>query len=311
MNTTAPVAGRAGRGLSFAAALEHVLNLVAGPLGPETVPLAECAGRVIAGDFRAGIDRPGFDQSAMDGYAVRAADLTPGVWLPVTGRTAAGEPPGRLTPGGAHRILTGAPLPEGADTVIAQEDVIRQGEGITLAGVAETGSHIRRRGEDFPAGQVLIADGAVLDWRHVAVLAAQGAGSVAVRRRPRVALLSSGHELRTPGESLAPGQIHDSNLPMLAALLHASGAAVHPMAIVRDDAAAVRPALRRAAAAADLVLSSAGISVGDEDRIRDALRDLGGNLGVFDVAMKPGRKLAAGHLGGQCSSACPATPWRR
>jgi len=151
---------------------------------------------------------------------------------------------------------------------------------------------VRRRGEDIRIGQKLIAEGATLDWRHIAVLAAQGVQYVSVLRRPRVTLLSSGRELRGLGESLAPGQIHDSSLPMLAALLHAGGAVVRTMAVVEDDVAAMRSSLRYAAIDADLVLTTAGIYVGEEDYVRDALRDLGAELAVHKVAMKPGKPLA-------------------
>lgn len=268
----------------------------------------DCAERVVAAPFMARSDLPRFDQSAMDGYAVRCDDLTPGAWLPVTGRAVAGDAPGRLDPGGAHRILTGAPLPDDADVVVAQENVYRQDDVIEIATVPPAGTNVRRHGEDIRAGQRLIAEGTVLDWRHIAVLAAQGVSAVSVRRRPRVTLLSSGRELRTPDQNLSPGQIHDSNLPMLVALLRASGAAVRPMAIVSDSAAAMRSALRRAALDADLVITTAGISVGDEDHVRDAVRDLGGNLAVLSVAMKPGKPLAAGRLGNAVFIGLPGNP---
>jgi molybdopterin molybdotransferase len=167
---------------------------------------------------------------------------------------------------------------------------------------------VRRRGEDIRIGQRLIAEGATLDWRHIAVLAAQGVQSVSVLRRPRVTLLSSGRELRGPGESLAPGQIHDSNLPMLAALLHAGGAVVRTMAVVEDDVAAMRSSLRHAAIDADLVLTTAGISVGEEDHVRDALRDLGAELAVHKVAMKPGKPLAFGRFEDAVFIGLPGNP---
>jgi molybdopterin molybdotransferase len=308
MNAITPAFGCLAGGIPFDVALDRVLGLVAETLGVEDVPLAECVGRVIAAPFEARLDLPGFDQSAMDGYAVRCADLAPGNRVAVFGRTAAGETPGRLGPSGMHRILTGAPVPDGADAVIAQESVEPQGDLLQISAAPPTGTNIRRRGEDIRIGQSLIAGGTRLDWRHVTVLAAQGAGSVAVRRRPRVALLSSGRELRTPGETLAPGQIHDSNLPMLTAFLHAAGAAVRPMAVVKDEAGAMRSALRHAARDADLVLTSAGISVGDEDHVRGALRELGGDLAVLKVAMKPGKPLAAGRLGDAVFIGLPGNP---
>ncbi|MDA8247762.1 MAG: molybdopterin molybdotransferase MoeA [Rhodospirillales bacterium] len=308
MNAISPSFGCTAGGLPFRDALARVLALAEGWLGAEEVPLDACAGRIAAAPFAARLDLPGFDRSAMDGYAVRTADLTPGMGLPVTGRTAAGDPPGRLTPGTAHRILTGAALPKGADAVVAQEHVLRECGTVCITDVPSPGTNIRRRREDIAAGQRLIEKGTRLDWRHVAVLAAQGARSILVRRRPRVALLSSGRELSRSGKRPAPGQIHDSNLPMLTALLHAWGADVRPCPLVPDDIAAMRAALGTAAEGADLVLTTAGISVGDEDNVRAALRDLGGSLAVLQVAMKPGKPLAAGRLGDAVFIGLPGNP---
>lgn len=308
MNAIAPGFGCQAGGIPFAAALDRVLSLVTTKLPMERVALTDCAGRAIAVGFEACLDLPGFDQSAMDGYAVRCADLAPVAWLPVIGRTVAGAASSRLAPRSAHRILTGAPIPDGADAVIAQECVDRQGDRLQISAVPPIGTNVRRRGEDIRHGQTLIAQGTLLNWRHITVLAAQGAQSVEVRCRPKVALLSSGCELREPGEPLRPGQIHDSNLPMLTALLRASGADVRPMAIVEDDPAAMLAALRQASAEADLVLTTAGISVGDEDHVRDALIGLGGNLTVLKVAMKPGKPLAAGRLGHAIFIGLPGNP---
>jgi molybdopterin molybdotransferase len=300
--------GCAGGGIRFDDAVEHVLSLAPSRFRAETVPLVDCAGRVIAAPFEARLDLPGFDRSAMDGYAVSCADLKAGAWLPTIGRTAAGEAPGRLCPNSAHRIMTGAPVPDGADAVIAQENVFQRGSMLQIGAGPPVGSNVRRRGEDIRIGQMLIAEGATLDWRHIAVLAAQGVQYVSVLRRPRVTLLSSGRELRDPGESLAPGQIHDSNLPMLATLLHAGGAVVRTMAVVEDDVAAMRSSLRHAAIDADLVLTTAGISVGEEDYVRDALRDLGAELAVHKVAMKPGKPLAFGRFEDAVFIGLPGNP---
>lgn len=308
MNAISPGFGCTAGTTAFEAALDRILGLAPGLLPAETIGVADGVGRILAEPFRAASDLPRFDQSAMDGYAVRVAGLTPGAWLPVTGRSAAGEAPARLATGGVHRILTGAVLPAGADAVIAQENIHSRGDLIGIAGVPEIGTNIRLRGEDMRAGQALIPAGTRLDWRHIAVLAAQGAAAVQVRRPPRIALLSSGRELRAPGQVLAPGQIHDSNQPMLAALLRAGGAVVEPMAIVADDAAAMQAALRSAARDADLVITTAGISVGDEDHVRDAVHELGGDLAVLSVAMKPGKPLAAGRLGGAVFVGLPGNP---
>ena len=308
MNAVLPTFGCITEGLPFAEALDLVLNLAPSPSACETVALEDCVGRVLVADIQARLDLPGFDQSAMDGYAVRSEDLVPGAWLPLTGRTSAGEMPTHLARGGAHRILTGAPLPTGADAVIVQERVQPRGEMIHIGAIPPPGANIRRRGEDIAAGRTLIRAGARLDWRHIGVLAAQGFVEVAVCHRPVVALLSSGRELRALGDSLAAGQIHDSNLPMLTALLRASGADVRALPVVADNAAAMRVSLREAATGADLVLTTAGISVGDEDHVRDALRDLGGDLSVMKVAMKPGKPLAAGRLGRAVFIGLPGNP---
>jgi molybdopterin molybdotransferase len=308
MNAISRTFGCASGAMSFDAALHLVLNLAPGKMPTETVQLMECVGRVIAESFLARSDLPRFDQSAMDGYAVRCADLTPGGWLPVTGRTAAGQPPGTMGSGGVHRILTGAPLPEGADAIIAQESVHRHNNQIGICRVPDIGTNVRCQGEDIRVGKQLIAAGTTLDWRHITVLAAQGVSVVAVRKRPRVTLLSSGRELRTPDQELGSGQIHDSNLPMLVALLRDAGADVQPMAIVSDDTEAMRSALRGAAENANLVITTAGISVGDEDHVRDALNELGGELSVLSVAMKPGKPLAAGRLGDAVFVGLPGNP---
>jgi molybdopterin molybdotransferase len=308
MNAITPIFGCSAAGMPFDTALGRVLGLVRGTLGIEHVSLCECVGRVLAVPFEARLDLPGFDQSAMDGYAVRCADLAGSLLLPVTGRTAAGERPGCLHPGSAHRILTGAPMPDGADVVIAQECVHHEDGLLQINGAPPVGTNVRRRGEDIRIGQPLIAEGTRLDCRHLTVLAAQGVRTVAVRHRPRVTVLSTGRELREPGHNLAPGQIHDSNLPMLAALLHADGAIVRPMTAVADEAGATRVALLDAAAGADLVLTTAGISVGDEDHVRGALLDLGGDLAVLKVAMKPGKPLAAGRLADAVFIGLPGNP---
>jgi len=308
MNAMAPALGCATGGMPFEDALERVLRLVSAPLAFESIPLTFCVGRVLAESFDARLNRPDFDQSAMDGYAVCAAEVMIGVATPVTGRTAAGEAPGRLSAGGAHRILTGAPLPHDADAVVAQENVFRDGDLVHIERLPPAGTNVRRRGEDIREGDELIAAGTTLDWRHLTVMATQGASGVAVRRRPRVTLLSSGKELRGLGDSLAPGQIHDSNMPMLSALLTVWGADVRPMSVVADDALSMQAALREAAEHADLVLTTAGISVGDEDHVRDALQALGGDLAVLKVAMKPGKPLAAGRLGGAVFIGLPGNP---
>jgi molybdopterin molybdotransferase len=296
-------------GMAFEEARARVLALAGAPMAAEEVGIEDCIGRVLAASVQARLSLPGFDQAAMDGYAVSAEGLRAEDWLPVAGRTAAGEPPGWLLPGSAHRVLTGAPMPWGADAVVAQEDVLRRGGMIRLRLAPLPGAHRRCQGEDIRAGAELLPEGRLLDWRHVTVLAAQGLSAVPVRRRPRVVLMSGGRELRAAGAPLRPGQIHDSNLPMLRALLRGWGAEVEARPVMADDAAAMREALRSAAeAGADLILTSAGISVGDEDHLREALLSLGGSLDVLRVAMKPGKPLGAGRIGNSVFLGLPGNP---
>lgn len=204
MNAITPAFGCTAGGMPFDAALDRLLLLISAPLASERILLAACAGRVLAEPFRARLNLPGFDQSAMDGYALCAAAAMAAI--PVTGGTAAGDAPGQLAAGGAHRILTGAPLPLGADAVVAQENVHRDGDLVHIETVPPAGTNVRRRGEDISAGEALIAGGTTLDWRHLTMMAAQGAVEVVVRRRPRITVLSSGRELRGLGEHLAPAR---------------------------------------------------------------------------------------------------------
>lgn len=295
--------------LSFEEALVRVLALAdAGvPCPAEEVPLAAAAGRIVAAPVTAVRDLPPFDQSAMDGYALDR-DVPEGAWVECVGRTAAGDAPGELVPGHPHRIFTGAPVPAGADAVIPQERVVREESRVRTAILPQPGANIRRQGEDIRAGEELIAAGTRLDWRPLTLLAGQGLARIAVRPRVRVALLGSGRELRQPGESAGAGQIYDSNRPMLAALLTLWGAETVAFPPVADDPEVMRAALAQAAATADLVVSNAGISVGEEDHVRAAVDRLGGALSVLKVAMKPGRPLIAGRLGDTVFLGLPGNP---
>src|SRR4051794_23682646 len=180
MNAISPAFGCTMGGIGVSAALQQILGLVERPLPAETVALGACTGRVLAQAIAARYDLPQFDQSAMDGYAVCTAAIVPGVLVPVKGRTAAGEAPARMPASAVHRILTGAAIPDGADAVIAQEHVHRDGDLLSIGAAPPPGTNLRRRGEDIRAGTYLVDRGAVLDWRHVAVLASQGVSSVLV-----------------------------------------------------------------------------------------------------------------------------------
>ncbi len=245
------------------------------PLPPRRVPLLEAVGYFAAEERRAQVALPGFDNSAMDGYAVRAADTAPGARLRVIGEQPAGRDR-KLTvcAGEAARIFTGAPLPAGADAVVMQEETTTEGDVVVLQTTAEAGEFVRRQGGDLAEGQRLFAPGTEISAPLVGLLASQGWDTVAVGGRPRVALLSTGDELAPAGAALAPGQIYESNSLMLAALVQQAGAEVASRVHARDERGAIGESLR-AAVAADVVIVSGGVSVGAHDLVKSALTELG------------------------------------
>ncbi|MDN6179709.1 MAG: molybdopterin molybdotransferase MoeA [Halomonas subglaciescola] len=263
------------------------------PLDAETLPLEQAAGRVLAADETVRLDVPAFDNSAMDGYALRAEDA--GKRLPVSQRVAAGYAPEPLTPGTCARLFTGAPLPPGADSVVMQERVERDGDYARFPDDITPGDSIRRRGRDVTAGGLLLAAGTRLSASALGHLAGQGVVKVAVRRRPKVALLSTGDEVIDPGTPLGEGQLYNSNRPMLTRLLEGFGAEVVSRVSVPDDFAQTCAILRDAAAAADVVISTGGVSVGEEDHVKHALEQLG-ELDLWRLAIRPGKPLALGRL---------------
>ena len=257
------------------------------PLESQTVPLGEALGRTLARTVIATRDQPPFAASAMDGYAVRSAD-TPGP-LRVTGESAAGHGfAGRCEPGTAVRISTGAAMPEGADAIVIQEDVRRDGDRIEVPHVAAN-HFIRRRGIDFTAGTTLLEKGRVLDGVAVSLGAASGEAKLEVVRRPRVSILSSGDELAAPGEVPGPWQIFDSVTFGLAGLISAWGGEAKRLAVARDDAAAIAHAADEGLASSDLLLLVGGASAGDHDHARPALMRLGLDMKVGKIAVRPGK----------------------
>ena len=280
--------------------LERVLSVAAQRRIAETerVSTLEALGRVLAEGVRSGLDVPPADNTAMDGYALRAADVpAAGTLLPVSQRIPAGVVGTPLAPGSAARIFTGAQVPAGADAVVMQE----QCEAVTgedlgavrINTVPGTGQWIRRRGEDVQHGAEVLAAGARLSPQALGMAASVGAAALTVRRRPRVALFSTGDELVMPGEPLKPGAIYNSNRFTLQALLQAAGCEVVDRGIVPDRLDATRTALREAAAGVDLILSCGGVSVGEEDHLKPAVQAEGW-LEAFQIAMKPGKPLAFG-----------------
>jgi len=279
-------------------------------LASETVGLADLAGRVLAEPVRATEDVPGWDNSGMDGYAVRADDVaTAGAVLEVIGDIpAGGVATGSVGPGQAFKIMTGAPMPDGADTVVRVEDTSETEGRVTIRQAYESGTYVRPRGGDVTAGDVVISGGTRLGPQHVGMMAALGVVEAIVSRRPRVAVLSTGDELR-PAETpvLEPGTIRDSNRPMLMGLVEAAGGEVIDMGSVADDDDLLRAVIGRAVAEADVIISSGGVSMGDYDVVKAVL---GGEAGVefLSLAMNPGKPLGFGMVGGRPFFGLPGNP---
>lgn len=276
------------------------------PLERETVDLDHAAGRVLAEDARAAVDLPPFPSSAMDGFAVRASD-TPGR-LRVVARVAAGRPsPHALAPGEAAEIATGAVVPAGADAVVPIENTSDEGGSVDVPGAVAQGSHIRPRGGDTRADDVVLAAGSALGSAQVAALAAAGIARVVCHRQPRVAVLTTGTELRAPGDALGPGEIYESNGRMLEVALRAAGAIVTRLASIADDEDAHRASLEQALAA-DVTVTSGGVSVGPHDLVRRIGAALGVEEVFWGVAMRPGKPLSFAVRGATLVFGLPGNP---
>ncbi|MCB8820707.1 molybdopterin molybdotransferase MoeA [Microvirga rosea] len=297
--------------ISVDEALGRILASVPGPVDAERVPLNAGAGRTLAEDVAARCDQPPFPASAMDGYAVRSADVpaVPGT-LRVIGTSAAGHRfGGHVGPGEAVRIFTGAPLPEGADAVVLQEDVEAHGDQVVLKEAPRPQRHIRSAGLDFKNGDVLLFKGRRMDARHIALAASMGHGEVPVRRRPRVAILATGDELVRAGEVAGPDQITASSLPSIMALVEKAGAEPIDLGIARDTLASLNDRLAAARAAdADILVTLGGASVGEHDLVQKALAQQGMELGFWRVALKPGKPLMSGRLGKMLVLGLPGNP---
>ncbi|PXA85085.1 molybdopterin molybdenumtransferase MoeA [Nostoc sp. 3335mG] len=285
------------------------LLALASPLPIETVPLVDAVGRWAAADVRARRDQPACDLSAMDGYAIRYAER-PGPWT-VVGESAAGA--GYDRPLGVYeaaRIFTGAPVPEGADCVLVQEEAARDGDRLFMSGEGprRIGGNIRPKAMDFAREALLIAAGTRIDARHVALAGIGGYGTIAVRRRPRIALISTGDELVPLGAPTPGAKLPASNAAMLAALLAGRPADVRDHGVVPDDLDRITQAFRDAAAQADIIVTTGGVSVGDRDLVRPALEQAGAALDFWRVAMRPGKPLLAGTLGGAVVLGLPGNP---
>lgn len=276
----------------------------------ETLDLLDAIGRATVADVVASLNLPPFNASAMDGYAVKADSFTgQGSWrLKVTGRIAAGDAPTQ-TSEGSVRILTGAPVPQGFDTVVMQERCRIDGDAIVIDHKPRPGQNVRIAGEDVRRGESLLEAGEILKAQHLALLAGQGMAEVAVRRKVRVGLISTGTELREPGQPLHPGQIFNSNRVMLRASLDACRwAEVLDFGIVSDTREAVIAALAEAAKRCDAIITTGGVSAGEEDHVTSAVSSGGGVLDIMKVAMRPGKPVKVGKLGAALFLGLPGNP---
>jgi molybdopterin molybdotransferase len=286
--------------LRFEEALARILALGSPVLSSEVVPLEDSEGRVLAEDLLAPVDLPPFDYSSMDGYAVatRAFDDAGAApfRLPVRGESRTGALPGPLEAGTAMRIFTGAAIPQGADAVVMQENVARDGDVAVLAQRPRPLQNVRRRGEDLAARSVAIARGTRLRPAHLSLAGALDRAEVTVVERPIVTILATGDELRRPGTDALPGTIPESNTLALRAMARRAGASTRAHPYVRDDRVATERAFAAALAASDVVVTIGGVSVGDHDLVRPALEAVGVELDFWRVAIKPGKPLVIGRF---------------
>ena len=295
--------------LSLADAQAQIAALFRPVAGIETVPVREAAGRVLASDITASIDLPPQPNSAVDGYAFRHADLDPQnpTTLPLHGRTAAGQRPAAVPGGHASRIFTGAVMPRGLDTVMMQEDCEATDDAVTLAPGLRRGANSRPVGEDITVGSRALAHGRRLMPPDMALLAGLGLARVPVRTALRVAVFSTGDELIDPPGPLVPGRIYDANRAMLIGLLTRLGAIVEDGGILPDNSDATAHALHEAASRCDLLITSGGVSTGEEDHVRAAIEAVG-RLAFWRVAIKPGRPVALGEIGATPLLGLPGNP---
>ncbi len=291
--------------LTIDEALRLILDRVHA-LEPEDVPIGEAHGRVLAADGRATVDLPLFPSSAMDGFALRAADV-PGR-LPVVERIAAGRPVARsLEAGEAMGIATGGVVPDGATAIVPIENVVETDNSIEVAAAVKEGAHVRPRGGDVHAGETVVTAGTRLGPAQVGALAASGVARVSCARRPRVAVLTTGTELRAPGEPLRPGEVYDANGLILAAQLETAGAVVERLSPVADDEAAHRASIERGLEA-DVLVTTGGVSVGPHDLVRRVEAELGVEEVFWRVAVKPGKPVSFAVRGRTLVFGLPGNP---
>jgi molybdopterin molybdotransferase len=297
--------------ISVEEALARVLASARQPLGEESVALADALGRTLAREARASHAQPPFASSAMDGYALRAADAAqPGARLAAVGVSAAGHAfVGSVAAGQAARIFTGAPMPDGADAVVMQEEARREGDWIALQTSVSPGDYVRARGCDFEAGEAMLTAGRRVTPRDLALAAAADCASLVVRRRPRVAILASGDELVAPGAARGPAQVVASNAFAVAGVVAAAGGEPIDLGVAADDPNALAASLALAREAnADVLATLGGASVGDRDLVRQALAEAGMELDFWRIAMRPGKPMIHGRLGAATVLGLPGNP---
>lgn len=290
-------------------ALTEILSSVEVGRQVETVSLSDALDRVLAEDVLADVNVPPCDNSAMDGYALRSADLSRegSITLPVRQRIPAGQVGQPMAPETAARIFTGAATPDGIDAVIMQEKCIEEDGLVRFDGPVKVGDNIRRTGESVAKGDKILEKGTKIGPAHIGLAASVGVASVSVYKSLKVAILSTGDELKEPGEALGPGQIYNSNRYALRALLTKMQCEIVDLGTVEDDHASTKVALERAAKEADLILSSGGVSVGEEDHIKNAILELG-SLDLWKLNIKPGKPLAFGWVGDVAFVGLPGNP---
>ncbi|KAA0545924.1 MULTISPECIES: molybdopterin molybdotransferase MoeA [Citrobacter] len=289
-------------------ALSQMLSRITPLTAVETLPLVQCFGRILATDVISPIDVPGFDNSAMDGYAVRLADLQSDQPLAVAGKAFAGQPfHGEWPAGTCIRIMTGAPVPAGCEAVVMQEQTEQTDDGVRFTAEVRSGQNIRLRGEDIANGAVVFPTGTRLTTAELPVLASLGIAEVPVVRKVRVALFSTGDELQLPGQPLGDGQIYDTNRLTVHLMLQQLGCEVINLGIIRDDPNALRAAFIEADSQADVVISSGGVSVGEADYTKTILEELG-EIAFWKLAIKPGKPFAFGKLSNSWFCGLPGNP---
>nr|WP_314419943.1 molybdopterin molybdotransferase MoeA [uncultured Erwinia sp.] len=294
--------------ISLDDALSTMLSRITPITESEYLPLPQAAGRISAAPVISPMAVPPFDNSAMDGYAVRLADLISGAPLPVAGKAFAGSPFSDDWPAGSCiRIMTGAPVPAGCEAVVMQEQTEQRGDGVVITAGVSAGQNIRRAGEDIRNGSDVLAAGVRLGAAELPLLASLGIASVQVLRPLRVAIFSTGDELQSPGQPLAAGQIYDTNRFAVHLMLNKLGCEVIDLGIIRDDRDALRAAFNEADARADVVISSGGVSVGEADYTQRMLEELG-EVTFWKLAIKPGKPFAFGRLKNSWFCGLPGNP---